>query len=379
MSGFTGNSATVHTGAELSANIQAADNLSVSGVYSIEVSGSIDLCSGTPPAINLQSGVIANQIGSGASSGAGRLVINGDATGVVLLTASNTYDGGTMLNTGTLGIGFTGAIGSGDVAFNGSNATLRYDAIFTGNGAQTLANGVTGFATGDTIDLRGLTSSGGDSVAMAFADMSVVAVDDGNGGAKILSTADPAACFLAGTHILTERGYVRIEELREGEDWVITADGSSACILWIGRRAACLAGHPRPWDVMPVRIVQEDHDSVTWYHVELAFHGAILAEGLAADSDLDTGNRPAFDNAGPVVVLDPVFACPRRPLKDDPKHLSTLFSYYKMFKTGTLPDDGGVASQSRRGWLLLNLLDSYMQKAEGERVEEMRRKNREPQ
>ena len=227
--------------------------------------------------------------------------------------------------------------------------------------------------------LRGLTSSGGDSVAMAFADMSVVAVDDGNGGAKILSTADPAACFLAGTHIRTERGDMRIEELREGEDWVITADGSSPCIFWIGRRAACLAGHPRPWDVMPVRIVQEDHDSVTWYHVELAFHGAILAEGLAADSDLDTGNRLAFDNAGPVVVLDPVFACPRRPLKDDPKHFSTLFSHYKMLKTGTLPDDGGVASQSRRGWLLLNLLDSYMQKAEGERVEEMRRENREPQ
>jgi hypothetical protein len=35
---------------------------------------------------------------------------------------------------------------------------------------------------------------------------------------------------------------------------------------------------------------------VTYYHVELAAHDVILAEGLLCESYLDTGNRAAFVN-----------------------------------------------------------------------------------
>jgi hypothetical protein len=37
---------------------------------------------------------------------------------------------------------------------------------------------------------------------------------------------------------------------------------------------------------------------VTYFHVELPRHDVVLAEGAAAESYLDTGNRSAFANAG---------------------------------------------------------------------------------
>jgi hypothetical protein len=47
---------------------------------------------------------------------------------------------------------------------------------------------------------------------------------------------------------------------------------------------------------------------VTYWHVELPAHAVILAEGLPAESYLDTGNRQAFANGGATVQLHPGFA-----------------------------------------------------------------------
>jgi hypothetical protein len=55
-------------------------------------------------------------------------------------------------------------------------------------------------------------------------------------------------------------------------------------------------------------IVQEACESVTYWHVELDGHDVLLAEGLACESYLDTGNRAAFGNAPDVVALTPDFA-----------------------------------------------------------------------
>src|ERR1019366_10641252 len=62
-----------------------------------------------------------------------------------------------------------------------------------------------------------------------------------------------------------------------------------------------------PGVLIPIRylvngrsIAQEARDEVTYWHVELARHDILLAEGLPAESYLDTGNRDAFaDNAAP--------------------------------------------------------------------------------
>jgi hypothetical protein len=55
-------------------------------------------------------------------------------------------------------------------------------------------------------------------------------------------------------------------------------------------------------------ITQDPQDEVTYWHVELAQHEILLAEGLPAESYLDTGNRGAFANGGAFLELHPDFA-----------------------------------------------------------------------
>jgi hypothetical protein len=67
--------------------------------------------------------------------------------------------------------------------------------------------------------------------------------------------------------------------------------------------------------LMPIRylvngasVCQRPRDRVTYYHVETAKHEVLLAEGLPAESYLDTGNRAAFANGGATVMATPDFA-----------------------------------------------------------------------
>jgi hypothetical protein len=156
-----------------------------------------------------------------------------------------------------------------------------------------------------------------------------------------------APCFCAGTRIATERCAMRVDDLRPG-DRVLSAFGGSVPVVWIGHRRVGCRRHPRPHEVWPVRvragafaddmpahdvllspdhavyvdevlipvrclvngftIVQEPVDEVSYFHVELPSHDVILAEGLPAESYLDTGNRGAFENGGSVRQLHPDFA-----------------------------------------------------------------------
>jgi hypothetical protein len=54
-------------------------------------------------------------------------------------------------------------------------------------------------------------------------------------------------------------------------------------------------------------IVQEPAESIEYWHVELDQHDVLLAEGLAAESYLDQGNRTAFANGGDFVEAHPDF------------------------------------------------------------------------
>jgi Hint domain len=60
--------------------------------------------------------------------------------------------------------------------------------------------------------------------------------------------------------------------------------------------------------------IRVDHHRrwVTWYHVELDQHDIVLAEGLPAESYLDTGNRALFENSGEPLRLHPDFAGEQR-------------------------------------------------------------------
>lgn len=117
----------------------------------------------------------------------------------------------------------------------------------------------------------------------------------------------------------------------------MTASGAFRPIKWLGHRNIDCRSHPDPYAVMPLRIaahalasnrpardlfvspghsicidmlgevlipasslvngttiIQEDVDSVTYWHVELDTHDIILAENLPCESYLDMGNRGFF-------------------------------------------------------------------------------------
>ncbi len=58
---------------------------------------------------------------------------------------------------------------------------------------------------------------------------------------------------------------------------------------------------------------ERDWTAVDYYHVELDQHAILLAEGLPAESYLDTGNRGFFANSGAPLTLHP-------DLTDEPAH-----------------------------------------------------------
>jgi hypothetical protein len=155
------------------------------------------------------------------------------------------------------------------------------------------------------------------------------------------------SCFAAGTHIGTAGGNVPVEDLAVG-DHVITLAGEYRPIVWIGHRHVKCRRHPDPAAAQPIRIeagafgdgvpdralyLSPDHAvsvgdalipikhllngttvwqtsvaEVTYYHIELATHDLLLAEGLPVESYLETGARMAFANGGAVAQLNPHFA-----------------------------------------------------------------------
>ena len=155
------------------------------------------------------------------------------------------------------------------------------------------------------------------------------------------------ACYCQGTRIRTARGEIAVEHLMLGER-VSSALGGTAEVMWLGHRRVDCSRHPRPRDVWPVRVaagafdinlpvrdlwLSPDHavyvddilipvrylindrtiaqvsmDEVMYWHVELPCHDVLLAEGLPAESYLDTGNRTAFANAADAVMMTADFA-----------------------------------------------------------------------
>ena len=191
------------------------------------------------------------------------------------------------------------------------------------------------------------TADGGTGVGSEFFATGTDAVSANNAdGASIMVVDAAAACYAAGTCIATPAGGMPIESLSPG-DLVRTLSGVARPVIWVGRRAVDCARHPRPDMVCPVRIranaladgvpardllvspehsllinglliparalvnganvVREQVEHITWWHVELASHDVILAEGMPAETYVDTGNRAAFENAGTCVQLHPDF------------------------------------------------------------------------
>ena len=270
------------------------------------------------------------------------------ATGISAGAAGGTID------LGTGGIAdFAGTVAAAEtLAFTDATGILQLHQP-TGFAAT-----IDGFATGNAIDLVGITAD-----AAVWSPGTLTISDTGSPIATLLLSGDysaaqfnvtdnaggstvTATCYAAGTRILTPRGEIAIEHLRVG-DPVQTVSGRAQPIDWIGRRRVDFRRHPNRHRVLPVRIaahafgpgrprrellLSPDHavfvedvlipirhlingttvaqitrQAITYYHIELPRHDVLLANGMPAESYLEAGARDAFANGGGPVQLHPDF------------------------------------------------------------------------
>jgi hypothetical protein len=308
-----------------------------------------------------------NNVISAPITGSGPFTLQmapGAASASVALTGTPSDGGGMTIGAGvTVELAAAGAGTTGSVAFDSSGDLI----VETADPA--FSDPITKFTPGATVDLRGVLTAashdetvspggvlsilitGGGTYDLSLpnnADQVVALQPDGGGGTEVL------ACYCAGTRLPTPLGEVAVEALWPG-DALLALSGDTASVrgaLWIGRTAVDLDRHPHPEQVTPVRIragafapdmphrdllLSPDHavrlrDAegealvpirllvngasiareparcvVTYLHVELDRHALLLAEGLPAESYLDTGNRADFANGGPVGRLHPAF------------------------------------------------------------------------
>ncbi len=238
-----------------------------------------------------------------------------------------------------------------------SDGVIEYLSGFVSGSTTTLQNisGVSwgdGFIfdgadfTGDTATLNGSTLT----VTSPGTILPILTMDNINAaiGTTFVASGDEilAVCYGRGTMIQTPAGERPVETLRPGMQVVTLVDGNEVprTVNWVGHRRINLTRHPRPETVAPIRIIRDafadnvphtdlllspDHavfvdgmlicirllvngstirtergwTAVDYYHVELNDHGILLAEGLTAESYLDTGNRGFFANSAAPLAL----------------------------------------------------------------------------
>ena len=300
----------------------------------------------------------------GVFAGTGVITANGGAFELVndIVSTTNAFDIGTTAgsdlridgivstgaqfaflsaSTGVLQIqndlGFSGTIAGLNVGAPGGAPSGNYIAV-NANVTATLVGNTIALSDGATIRLGG-TLPGGIRV--------VTATDATLGGTDVFLTT---VCYAAGTRLLTDRGEVEVERIAEGMR-LITLRGEERIampVTWVGKMRVRLAQHARPASAAPIRIrrhafaenvphrdllVSPDHclfadgrlfvarclvngmtiaqdfslPTVDYYHIETERHAVVLAEGLPAETYLDTGNRAWFDNSGPAIMLHPEF------------------------------------------------------------------------
>jgi Hint domain len=302
------------------------------------------------------------------STGGGTVEANGatlNMTHEINATSGVAFDVGdsassVLESTGSINAGntitFLGALGEFD--YNNATATkLAVAGLNVGTGPTnfidmlgtglTVTSGgtVVGGGSTDTVVLSNHTTLTLSGVTNGGATWFVKTASDGGSGTDVFLSS---VCYAASTRILTATGERMIESLLQG-DVVLTLSNEelgAQPVKWIGRRRIDIAAHPRPEMVAPIRIqrgaiadnvphsdllVSPDHGilvddklicarqlingttirqeaneaSVEYFHVELDAHAILLAEGLPAESYLDTGNRNFFANSSGPLVLHP--------------------------------------------------------------------------
>jgi hypothetical protein len=222
----------------------------------------------------------------------------------------------------------------------GDTATLNGGLLSVMNGAGTVA----------TLNLMPLPAErlGPDGQNYASATFTATPnVAANNTTITVTGVTATSVCFCSGTRIATPSGPVAVEHLAVG-DRVLTHSGGVRRVIWSGQRTISFRDGAAPADLWPVRIAPDafgadqpcrdlflspDHavfvdevlipvrylingttirqiavGRVTYHHIELEEHDIVLAEGLAAESYLDSGDRGFFVGGGAPAALFPNFA-----------------------------------------------------------------------
>jgi T5SS/PEP-CTERM-associated repeat protein len=290
-------------------------------------------------------------VGSGGAGGVGDIIVNdgsieakaGKLTKTETVTGSIVGTFGSLSGTGNLVID-----ASSTLSLQGGPVDASQTVLFAAGSGALVVGDIGGFGavigqigTGDTIIVQTV------GPATFSTDGSVVSVIENGTTLGTLDFATPALasagtlvdqslCFLPDTLIATPAGEVKVQALKVG-DVVCTASGAERPIAWIGqgrvlaprgRRSAATPvivrrgalgpnvphydlhvtkGHALFIDdvLIPVEFLV-NHRSILWddqahevvlYHVELDSHDVLLANGAAAESYRDDGNRWLFQNA----------------------------------------------------------------------------------
>ncbi|MBV7484320.1 Hint domain-containing protein [Bordetella sp. BOR01] len=229
---------------------------------------------------------------------------------------------------------------TGDLGLSPSSSYTYPELIGMSGGDQLIIPGATSFTYEDGT-LRFQNSAGG---YVAFFNASGLDPDEIHFENGVMTYA----CYLKGTHIATPDGETRIEDLKAG-DQVLTASGGTATVKWLGHRTLrrqripakdavrafpilfkkdsiarnrphrdllLSPGHHVYFDgaLIPAMLLvngrtiiqQFDMKVFEYFHIELEQFDIVLAEGVPAESYVDTGNRAMFQNAS-AVALHPDF------------------------------------------------------------------------
>ncbi len=352
----------VEVGAGFALSVWVGATITVDGFSAIDVGGSGTFDDG---AIVIDSGsmlrgdgtvdadivdnntIYATNDGTHTASTGGLLDITGNVTGTGFAH---------MAPGATLAIGGTIAA-TQQITFDTDNGLSQ--TLILGTPGSGFGNQINNLQDLDSIELAGLTITGASvttpgtvTVTTTGGDYLLTDVDFAPSASQDFVTGYDATtgndyiqvtCFAAGTRIATPEGAVPVECLAVGQTVMTVLGGRPKPIAWIGRRRIDCRRHPRPEQVWPVRIragafgsgepvrdlfLSPDHgvfledalipakylvngtsvaqvvmDTVTYYHIELATHDVVLAEGLPAETYLDTDGRATFDNGRAPVRL----------------------------------------------------------------------------
>ncbi|MGN8119934.1 Hint domain-containing protein [Labrys sp. 22185] len=321
---YVGGTATINSGANalsgLVLNVDGGSATMSNGIVANALSGTtVNLTDGGSfsNGNNLANVLTSSTINYGP--GGGTFTVNGGGT---LIDLSSTTINGFATNNGLNHLEFqnTSAAaatyqisnsGSGQsIVVRDANGNIIAQANIAG---QTLNTGT--YTPGDP----GPLTISGDGTSLTITDLAVV-------------------CFLAGSLIRTATGEVAIENIQVGDEVFVSIDGKDELrpVTWIGS-GHVLSNPVYPMDMggYPVRILKDaiaegvpyqdllvtaEHSfffegklvpirmlvngrsifydrsfqTYTYYHVELAQHGIIHANGMLSESYLDTGNRKNF-------------------------------------------------------------------------------------